>query len=244
MPRLRVRQTPSNQLALPLTNQLALPLDAESRKLVSIKRSTTFGDDLEAVQRGAMTFGAFAKRHKPLIAAVVRPWRFRCGAMVGADDLAQELLLAVWKAICEWDEARGVPLPKFVRLAMWNKIRGYTTKLVRKHEKDIRYLSQQIIEEKVIVLRRSQHEGDDNDFGSNTFEPVSAPHDVDQVDVTRIAARIVGRLPSKQARVVAGLLGGESADVMTQRVYGTKCKVQRKAALRAISAAHALVQSS
>lgn len=222
-------------------NQLALPLELEIKR---IKQTRSFGADLEAVQRGTMPFATLAKRHKKLIAAAVRPWLYRCTPNVGAEDLAQELLLEVWRALTGWSPDYGVPLVKFVRLCMHNKLRGFTHKLVRKRRHDIRYLSQQIIEEKVIMMRMDRNSDELANTTLGEFEAISPPFDERNVDATRIAARIVGGLPSKQARVVAAVFVGESADVATQRVYGSKCKGQRKAALRAVAAAQALVLSS
>lgn len=238
--RMRVR-------AVKPTNQLALPLEVESPRVIRATQTRSFGADLEAVQRGSMPFATLAKKHKKLIAAAVRPWLSRCSANVGADDLTQELLLEVWRALTEWSPDYGVPLVKFVRVCMFNKLRGHTHMLVRKRLHDIRYMSQQIIEEKIVMLRYNRLGDGDCFFGYSKaaeFEAVCQPFDERNFDATRIAARIVGGLPSKQARVVAAVFVGESADVATRRVYGAKCKGQRKAALRAVAAAQALVQSS
>lgn len=252
--RLRIRRVSPDQLTLPevavANHQIPSPPRMRVRRDVAVlgllaqrependvPLPKTWSNDLLAVQRGKMPFAVLAKRHKALVREVARPWMSRCSSNVGPEDLAQELLLEVWRAIEVWDADRGVPLQAYVRRRMHHRMLAYTHRLKRGREKDLRFLAQQIIEEKVVVV----HSGSPDDQVV-MFEPV-APADDDR-DVAQVAALVVGGLPSKQARVVAGLLAGEQSDTVTARVYGSKCKRPRKAALRAFAAAAALVDSS
>jgi DNA-directed RNA polymerase specialized sigma24 family protein len=194
--------------------------------------------DLHAVKQGKLQFAVLAKRHRALMCAIARPWLGRCPPNVGLEDLAQEILLEVWQAIEVWDSERGTPLLNYVRGRIRHRMLAFTHKLIRGSEKDGRYLLQQIIEEKVVKVYGAGEHPEQLDF-----VPVTLPVD-DDCDVAQLAALVVGGLPSKQARVVAGLLTGEQTDSVTERVYGSKCKLQRKAALRAFAAATALVHSS
>lgn len=240
--RLRVRR------AQPSPNQLELPLPKQPRLRVRVKQlvlphvpdvpelpaTKSWTAELAAVQSGAMPLDVLIRRHRSLIRQIVTPWVSRCPSDVGVDDLYQEALVEIWQAIKLWDSARGIPLKNYVRIRIRHRLHAYTERLKRGREKDSRFLQQQLVEERVIVAHQSTGE---------RYEAVGdLPFETGQV-AKRTAALVVGALPSKQANVVAGILGGESADSVTSRVYG-KCKRQRKAALRALAAATALVSSS
>lgn len=250
--RLRVRRSVSDaQLALPAflgrmrvrsaakpVSETTVPVSEPTRRL----QSHSWPDDLLATKAESLKFEVLVKRHKPLLRQIGRPWMSRCPANVGLEDVHQELLLEVWLAVQAWDPLRGVPIDSYVGLRMRNRLLAFTHKLMRGQEKDSRFLAQQIIEEKVVIIHGRRVVEDIPD-GPPLFIPVSEPVEDDR-DVGRLAALVVGGLPSKQARVVAGLFAGEQTDSVTERVYGRKCKRQRKAALRAFAAAAALVESS
>lgn len=222
-PRLRVR-----------AKQLALPHVPDPVVVVGRAKESLWDADLAAVQERRLKFDVLVKRHGSLIRLLTRSWASRCPAHVGPDDLFQEAVLESWEAIEAWDPARGVPLPKYVRLRIRYRLHAYTDKLKRGREKDTRFLLQQIIEERVIVSNKANGEVYEA-VGESLYETGRL--------AKRTAALVVGGLPSKQANVVAGLLNGEASEAVANRVYGS-CKRQRKAALRAIAAATALVSSS
>lgn len=202
-----------------------------------------WSDDLKATQEGRLSFDKLARRHAGIIRSIAKPWGGRCPANVGSDDLGQEILLEVWQALESWDPERGVPLNAFVRLRIRNRLLAYTHRLVRSTQKDHRFLSQQIIEEKVVAIAGR---GARSSTGETTlgYEAVTLPPSEESMDVRALAARVIGGLPSKQARVLVGVLTGETTESVTVRVYGSKCKRPRKAALRALAAAATLVESS
>jgi len=207
-------------------------------------KQSPWSRDLIEVQRGRMKFDQLTRDHAGLIASIARPWLSRLPADEGLDDLKQETLWELWRAIKCWDPARGVPLSNFVRNRIHYRLLSHTHKVLRKRSKDIRYLEQQIIEEKVVfVPSRGGGDSYNPDEDRDRYISVTPPPTEAMFDSPAKAARVVGRLPSKQARVVVGVLHGEPTEVVTSRVYGSKCRRPRKAALRALSAAVALAES-
>lgn len=202
--------------------------------------SFSWARDLAAVQEGRLDFRELVRKHSGLAVLIVRPWLSRCPANVGEDDLVQELWIEVWRAVSVWDPSRSVPLANYVRGRMRNRLLGYTHQLRRSRDKDVRFLQQQIIEEKVVVACGGFH-----DAGRvESYLAIEAPLPEEHFDVRLRAAQVIGALPSKQASVVAGICIGAGTDVVTRDAYGSRCKRPRKAALRAMAAALELVQST
>lgn len=252
--RLRVKRAvpvPEAQMPLPFAGrlrvrakQLTLPEPEFDSLCLLEKRDWT--SDLDAVQRGLLPFATLAKRHRPLIRTMIRSWAARCPtAFGGPEDLIQEVLLEIWMAIEKWEPNRA-PLKHFVRIAVHNRLRSLIHKHKKRAERDGRFLTLQIVEEKVVVMhdRASLRSYCDDSAAPASYEAVVPPETLEQFDAARVAARVVGGLPSKQARVVVGIVLGESADSVTSRVYGSRCMRPRKAALRAFAAAQALVEST
>jgi hypothetical protein len=76
---------------------------------------------LVLLARGAIGFGEFARVTRgdwlKLAAHLMMKWTPPAG--VTREDVSQELLLAAWLFVGQWDESRGVSLPRFV---VWNAI--------------------------------------------------------------------------------------------------------------------------
>ena len=208
-----------------------------------MKRSR-FGDDLEACRSGQMTFDRLFATHAGIFRLIARKWVVRCPQTVTEDDLLQELRIETWRSLREYDPARGVPLASYVRLNLKNKMMVTERNLGRAKALELRYLRHQIVEEKVVeIVVRQDVSLDDGQETAPKYESVTPPWPEEQSEVIRKASRVVGRLPSAPARVIAGILTGEDSEVAARRVYGAGCKQPRKCALRALSMAAELIQS-
>jgi DNA-directed RNA polymerase specialized sigma24 family protein len=75
--------------------------------------------ELELLRAGKLPFAEFVRRTAPhwdrMAAALMRRWRVPAG--VERADVVQELLLAAWRLVPEWDPARGPTLHHYVA---WN----------------------------------------------------------------------------------------------------------------------------
>lgn len=199
----------------------------------------TWSQDLMAVHGGTLGFEVLARRHAGLAKHLAGPWCSRCPAMVGEDDLIQEIWIEVWKGLCDWEPERGVPIAPYIRGRIHFRLLAHTKKLIRSRAKDVRYLREMIIEEKVVFVAGRALDGAG---ASGEWTTVSEPAPMDDwMDWTAAAARLVGGMTAKQASVIAGLLNEEVSESVTARVYGSKCLRPRKAALRAMAAATVLV---
>lgn len=242
--RMRVKSPAVTQLALPFGRlRTKRPAAASATDdVVAVSEPSRWSLDLGAAHRGEMKFDELLRRHFGLVRTMVRPWLSRCpSANVGPEDLVQEALVEIWIGVSNWDRQYGVPIQSYVRMRVNDKLHSFTDKLLKRHAKYPSFLAQQIIEEKVIIVPSRS-----SDEMAAKFVTVTVPDEASEapLNVGRAAAFVVGGLPSKQARVVAGLLLGEETESVTQLVYGSKCKRPRKAALRAFAAATALVHSS
>lgn len=79
-------------------------------------KDAAVGKLLAELREGRSTFDEFARRTAPtwtrLAAWFLRRWPGQ--AAVDEEDLRQELLLAAWRAVSEWDPTRGVAIDRFV----------------------------------------------------------------------------------------------------------------------------------
>jgi hypothetical protein len=80
------------------------------------KRRRTFGDKLEDLRDGSVSFEAFCKETAEVWTRMagyfLRRWPGQ--AAVAEEDIRQEMLVAAWAAVDRWDEARGVALERYV----------------------------------------------------------------------------------------------------------------------------------
>ena len=231
--RMRVKPA-ATQLTLPVVHEVLKPIVEPSR----------WASDLMATHRGELPFAVLERRHLGLLRTIVRPWCSRLPAPnIGPDDLLQLARIEMWLGVSRWDAQYGVPIQSYVRMRINKKLLTDTDKQLKRYRKGESFLAQQIVEEKVIVVHTARTSDSE---GAQRFVSVCVPDEAPEApfDPARVAAYVVGGLPSKQARVVAGLFVGEQTETVTQLVYGSKCKRPRKAALRAFAAATALVHSS
>jgi len=200
----------------------------------------TFAADLEACRDGTLEFSELMRRHRGLMIREIRRWEKRCNGLAGIEDLAQESWIEVWRSLGVFDPSRGVPLVAFVRRRFYYRLLSLSDRLVKARRKDVRYLNHQIVSEKVVVRRMAA----ENDNGSvNSLITIEPSPGEEWLDQHTLAARVIGGLPSRQARVVVGVCQGASAESIGTEVYGHGCKRPRKAVLRAIAAARSLVDS-
>lgn len=198
----------------------------------------SWSNDLAAVHERRLNFDAFARRHVGVIRSFAKPWMSRCPSSVGLEDLQQEVLLTIWKNILEWNPERGVPIAPFIRRCVMFRLLRYTHDLQKWITKEARFLSQQVVEERVISIAAG------NQASEAKWIAITKPDWDESYDVKRLVRSMLGELPSQQGHVIAGLLVGDDVDTATERAYGTRCTRRRKAALRAIAAAAQVVKSS
>lgn len=186
-----------------------------------------------------MSFDMLMQKHRSLVRTLAKPWAKRCMAYVSLSDLEQEVWITAWKAIAEWDPSRSdMKLGTYVRQQIHYRLLRYTAVLVKERYKESKFLMHQIIEEHVVVVSRS---ADADSESTVSYEAVAPDLHEATCDARRLAARVIGALPSKQARIVASVVNGQETHVIAEQVYGPK-KRRRKAALRAIAAALTLVE--
>jgi hypothetical protein len=202
-------------------------------------RKLDWNADLHAVKADPSTFGVVTKRHGGLIRLLVRKWVSRCTASIDEDDLMQETLAAIWKAINEFDAERGVRLDAFVRVSVGHHLHQFTAKHIKRYEKDAKYWEQQIVDEKVIYApgARAQME-----VLGGSYVAVAAPVRDDLIDVVKLTTRTIGSLSSKSGRVVAAIVNGQDPEVEAELIYGSVGR-KRKAWLRSIREATDVVET-
>jgi len=85
---------------------------------------TSFDRDLGALRDGALSFDRFAHRHRARFARWAQHFFSRWPQRaLDVDDLHQEALLEAWRAVDEWDPAKGVALRRFVEYRVGRKLR-------------------------------------------------------------------------------------------------------------------------
>lgn len=202
-------------------------------------RTRTWRRDLEAVHKNEQPFKCLMA-HKGLIEKLVQPWwgRYRQFGFLCFDDLKQEAWIAVLRAVRSWQPERDPNISGWVERSvnLWLLRLGHDYS--RTSERDSRFLRSMLAEEKVIRLAPT------GDPSERKYEAVSQPVREDRLDVERMVEHMLDTLTLSQATLIKAVVRGDSVQVAANDVYGSHCKHPRKAALRAIAAAHAVVKCS
>ena len=197
-------------------------------------RSHEWQEALDAAREGRITFEQLAFVGRAQIQTFVNVWSRRyLQEQVGREDVQQEVLIVVWRAIQTWTPEGGRALQSWVYYCVNKNLRRRLRGYWRSALVEQKYWNHVIAEEKVIVSE------DDKRYHWVAETEVEA-----FLDMRRAAARVIGSMRSKRARVVVEVVAGRTLNDAVRRVYGPKCKEPRKAARRAIAAAYAVVESS
>lgn len=165
-----------------------------------------FGDDLQALRGGTLSFDAFAQRH----ANRFRRWAAHFygrwpTTSLDLEDLVQEGLIEAWRAVDEW-RPDGAPLERFVEFRVGRKLRVELERVLGWPKKSRGQVAVRPL--------------------SMSLEPVSMAVGALLVDTTLSApdqiqlAQAVESLKDPMSRdVVAGVGMGMSLRVVASRIY-------------------------
>lgn len=195
--------------------------------------------DLESMRTGQMSLGEFVALHRPLIEQQIAYWaRRRPAASVCRDDIWQEALLAIWQAGKTWRPGTGWALSTWTKQQVRWHLQKCNRRFLHANVRVEQYMDSILVEDRFVWV-----ESDDG-----TTPAVEPPTD-EMIDAWTRAVNVVRQLrqlsPSspKKAEVVAHVLLGESLDAAVMHVHGSRCRAPRKAGLRAIAAAHGLMEA-
>ena len=192
-------------------------------------KRTKWAADLRAVRAKEMNFRAFAARHDGIVTRIAGPWENRGGSFAGRDDLKQEVLIEIWRAIVEWESERAIPLDSYVRLRIRNRLLAMTHRIVKGRGLEHRAFTEQELSGNARNGSMVRKGVDGTDFAEIVLDSPS------------VAARVVGSLSGADAALVAALINGASLDVAARKAYGRVLGVReslRRAADAADAATH------
>lgn len=191
--------------------------------------TTTYDRDLTELRQhlDPAYFRAFARRHAGIVKRIAGPWHRRCPDKCDLDDVCQEVLEAIWRAVDTWDVARNVGLPQWVRQSIRFRCLKYTTRLIQARHVEARHIE--------LFGRRDDSMCDESSVGTE-----------EAVRYTRRSMLVVGSLPDRRdAAFISRLVRGQAASVARAEVYvhstaGGQIRKARRAINRALSIAQQL----
>lgn len=162
---------------------------------------TQYDQDLTRLRDNPDTFAEFARRHTGIVKRIAGPWVRRCPDKIDIDDVSQEVLEAIWRAVDSWDPERGVTLPQWVRKYVRFRLLKMTARLRQARRVEMRH-----------IQRYGQRD--------DTVCDESAVSLDDGVEYWRRAAMVIGSIPDRQsADFIARVLRGHGVERARQAVY-------------------------
>jgi DNA-directed RNA polymerase specialized sigma24 family protein len=171
--------------------------------------------DLARLERGERSLADFAQQHRGIIWRHARRWAGRCPERLDIDDASQELLLAIWQAVKDWDPARGVPLHCYVRKQMHFSLLGNTDRHLKGRAVEATYWANH--------GRCNQRRADE-----------SVPTADDRATARQRLALVVGSLDAADAELVMSVMECESLEDVLRRVYPNRTREAAKKKARAV----------
>lgn len=159
-----------------------------------------FDEDLNQLREHVINYSDFARRQSDRIRRIAERWHRHCNGLVDVDDLAQEVLESVWRAIDSFQPQRNVPLKFWVSKCMRHKLQkrtGRARKLPSVQYRNIEHYG------------RRDHDAPD-DFHA-TAEQVTR--------FRRRLAQVVGSVSPRDGALVHGIASGKGIECVRQEVY-------------------------
>lgn len=191
--------------------------------------TTTYDRDLNELREhlDPTYFRAFARRHAGIVKRIAGPWHRRCPDKVDLDDVCQEVLESIWRAVDTWDASRGVGLPQWVRQSIRFRCLKLTTRLIQARHVEARHVE--------LFGRRDDAVCDESSVGTE-----------EAVRYSRRSMVLVGSFADRRdAAFISRVVRGQAASVARAEVYvrstaGGQVRKARRALNRAISIAQQL----
>lgn len=165
---------------------------------------------LEGLRRGEVTFEAVVRGVRQALELraerFCRLWRWSGQTSVGAEDLVQEMLIALWRAVDSWDPARA-DLVRYVDAQLGRACQRRLRQVAGYPDPRRRAPARQIHADVVDELERA---------------PGVELDAVDVLDARRAAEALLHDLAGLERHVVELCLEGRSLDEMTRVIYADR----------------------
>lgn len=172
-------------------------------------------EDLMALRKGQIDFAEFAKRSAPAFNALAAYFHRRWpGQMILApDDLRQEMLLAAWVAVDEWDPKRknAATIEAFVAYQVGERVTRALRKSLGWPAKGRKPPARAVPTAPDVATQTYDRKGSDR--------PGDLAAYFGQQDVSLDARRALERMSPLQRDVATGVMSGLSLPVVAQAIY-------------------------
>lgn len=163
--------------------------------------ATQYDQDLSKLRDNPDAFNEFARRHAGIVRKIAGPWVRRCPDKIDIDDVSQEVLEAIWRAVDLWDPDRGVELSQWVRKYVRYRLLKMTARLRQARR---------------VELCHIRHYGQRDD---TVIDEAAVPIDVG-VEYLRRGAMVVGSISDRRdADFIARVIRGRGVECARQEVY-------------------------
>lgn len=165
---------------------------------------------LEALRKGEATFDAVARACRPALEfraeRFLRVWRWSGQTSIGQEDLVQEMLVALWRAVDSWDPCRA-DLVRYVDAQLGRACQRRLRQVAGYPDPRRSVPARQVYADVTLILE----------------EVVAANVDAESAtDARRRAQALIGGLVGLDRHVVELVLEGRSIEETTRTIYADK----------------------
>src|SRR3954468_21243442 len=98
--------------------------------------------DLAKLRENPDSFSEFARRHAGIVRKIAGPWVRRCPDKIDIDDVSQEVLESIWRAVDCWDAERGLTVAQWVRKYIRYRLLKMTARLRKARRVELCHIRQ------------------------------------------------------------------------------------------------------